>query len=1148
MHITRFTTLAFVFSLLTACGGGGGGGGGGGDEKKTNSPGSSVQSVTYVGEENLVALDSTNAMYFMSSAYSALALFRELSLGHFSNMPGYLMYKERGAIEEDVDYIPCESGKYSVKSSGDNKRSVIFDHCSIQGMTLTGKLELDKDPELEELDESSMQVDVLGIEIETEYEKYRVSGFANHVVGGFTTELAIYASSVNEYFALKNVELSDTALSGQFYIGGYGYVNLGYEAPSLSLSGADDTRVDAELDDPIDREVTSALMSLHSDQNTAPFRILVGELFNWPHLEKYFSQIKSEFDVERKETLLLAFSDVVGEVKDFFETNMEWVDGAYRCTPDWLGDSSEVSIASQCVENFNLEVWLGTGVREATLSATVAVMPLAADVEPVPQQHLLEGEELNVQLNILNLEEDGPYDISISSAPEGVFVTPEGLLYGKPAFLLPSDEPVEFSIEVSVDNRKETTVLVNVLSDPEVYQKQELTGETVVLSAGFPWALINGEQQYARLAQINEQYYIDSILNKEIQRSRLDIDLSALGKIYKTWWRDLNGDGVKELIVGLAQGVVILNLNESTIVASHALPISENSRALYLSDFTYVSTPHVVLKDESVDGVFYVLNIQDGSISTIERDATFKALGDLTEKNSVELIFSDGAVLGLDGEQKLTLEPFSISEGVFVTDLYGNGRRQLVRKHIGAAFGGVDLEIKVQDLESNAEPINHILSPIIGDGMLWYPTLAMVDVMGDSALEVVLYDSRMYTRELQVYSFISGSLTKVRTLDMGTIATERLTVLSEGGRPSDFRGLVMEADRREFLFDYENDRYIPLIPEKETFSRNGETKMFRNDDGYSLFSNYDRIKLDEMGNVESIGDYWSTRYDGPSGLYYTNSGQHVWVNEFFIDYTKISDTGARRNEREWYHSIKDVISGENLAIQEGELNGHILVGDYNGNLIPDFFTLYNCVLMYRDLGVANQTVECRDGLDLIFRNEQKLSDLDHDGVQDLVMLGSDMYGGMSLRAYEYRNGGSQLVFEYVDKEFFGATNNMMMSFQNVDADSEKELIVVRPQGSSTWFYVFEGYELVSRFSVPLKVTNIPEFLEASTRNSMVVIAEAESEMRLYELSPSSGRMIWKSDVLEGDASYLNYFNLRIGPDQYKNVLSTEGKFTLYQTN
>lgn len=1152
MEFCRIGLICIALLAVASCGGGGGGGG---DQSSQHQAGSGYERIDYSGSAEFSEINAGNAMSFMVLAYDSLDLFLDLVFYDEYNPPDFPRSANNDI--EDYDGEECESGSVDVventSETSDEIATIEIRDCLIDGVVASGFIRYSVDKTRSLNDQYAVITDVVRLELSSAELSVVLSGTVSSLFEGFWGDLTIYIESEDRSYEIRNVTGNSALMSGVLLVDGEGYVDVVYDNQRLTLNGNNDSSSVAEFVKNSRGVFESVNVALYPDVSISSFELSVEEFYDWRYLSSYFSVSQNSFNVDRLDVVEVVYRDVFSEIKNFLDVSSVVTSENYACDPEWTSSNTGFTFAAPCVEEFSISTSVRTNDDVLDISIGINVESLQAEVDPIPEQYLVGGELLNIALSINNAVDDGPFGYEISHAPEGIHVNSDGVIYGNPKLMLPSSGASRFSVEVAVKNSKQVLVGFDVRLEQQPYQAETLVGNGRFMSVReFGWSSVDGGSKLASLTIGDGQAYIATIQNGRNSIAPLDSGQLAMELVIGAWWKDVDGNGTDELVLGFDNELVVFSVNTGQVVSRFALSISDGGAAEYLTAFQYFETPHLVFKDSNRVNTYYVLNVLTGVSSTIEYAEDFVALGEFTQDGSAELLFSDGAVLGLSGEELLRVSALSEDEDAFVGDIFGNSKRYLVRGRFGyRQVVGAEFEFSVQDLGAFSEPEVITVNLSAPDDLSWYAYFQFMNLDEDPGLELVVNDPLMRFGNLNVFLFRNGIAEVATLIDLKQIATTRTSVANITGETG-VGGLVLRADNKDFLVDFPTGSYEALITEVAEFSTNGASRLFKEADGYSLFLDKERLRFNNLGQVRSMERYAVSNVSVSllESLSQESNGQYLWVDSYYIDYWRMAEEGRLIYERESYVSVRDLLSGENLSTIEEDFSGRPVIGNYNANIEPDFFSVDRCINFYPDLGLSKQLVDCIDlsdnASDFVYRNKELLADLDGDGAVDFVTLGVGLYGYLSISAYEATESSTELAFEYRGDEMYPTeTYGLLASMQDIDGDDEQELVVARPIGDSTNIYIFDGYGLTRNFKVPMRAIKLPEFVEAESRRSIALVAQQYGVTQLYELSPTSGDVIWQSDPIEGDSYFVNFFRLNTGPDAFVSVLSTEGKVTIY---
>lgn len=454
-----------MFSLLVVACGGGGGGGGSGQVVNANA---GPQQVTYSGVAHQAAVTQKNAVRFASNAYSLLDLM--LTLADFQNgqRPWFLDYE----YVDDIGSGECASGDVVVRednsSASAQATQVLFRGCVIDGVRFDGQI----DYRTEELLEA-MSISYLSVE-DVE-EKLELQGSLELSLDGESRYAGkLIANSRRQQRSFKIEELTmqggmSATLAGRFYDSAEGWVGLGLDdsKKELGFLGSDATRLrvipDVELYGlgyakvkGFDLELVNAALFAF------PLRgqMSVEDFMEWPYLKNDAPAVVGDgvLSVDRLAKLTFDGSDYFQDSHDLLSFRFSEINDGDLCpTQQRLADFDQVEFQFKCKGEKKLVVVVSDGQNEIRQVIDIDVLPLAAELAPVADQSLTEGQSLFVPVIAGNKSEDGPFVFSIVRGPSGISVSADGVVQGEPKPFL-AEGATRFKVTVQADNGKKSNI------------------------------------------------------------------------------------------------------------------------------------------------------------------------------------------------------------------------------------------------------------------------------------------------------------------------------------------------------------------------------------------------------------------------------------------------------------------------------------------------------------------------------------------------------------------------------------------------------------------------------------------------------------------------------------------------------------------
>lgn len=1130
--ILKIVQVACV-CLLSACGGGGGGGGG--NEAGDGSGSSNVtnpKQVSYSGQVNQAPLNQANGMRMASNAYSLLDLVVMLTNLGGAPAPWFL-----GVDETPIeDMEECTQGEMLTREQGSDI-TVQFRQCVIDDVTFDGELTFRLDVNNPTNDRHTMLIPYLSIE--EAGEKFELSGEVDFEFGNttiYTGELVARSLRQQRTFRLSNLVLQgidNVQVAGQFFDSMDGFVSLAMEqtGKQLALTGANSSRVAIEvLASPYSPNLTYQTPVSVELQNTdllfpVQAQLKLEQLIEWPYLanEPPASSSESSASVDRLAVLQLSGGHYLSDPLDLVNYNYELQTSGFgeECAVDEEQTTSgQIHYQFNCWGQYQLTITAFDGVHEVARTIPIDVLALPAELDPIDDVQMMQGQSLSIPLSVRNLSEDGPFSYSVVQGPSGLSVSPEGFLQGEPTPMI-REASSTFNVTVQADNGRQSLVTFSI-------RYQSTPGDAYLVPARVQyctsgWLSSNQAGRLMRTCPANGSHVVEHIENNRVVTAYAAPSPYSSMALVATDLLDVNRDGTAEIILIYKDRAVIIDSESYQFLEEvvYSTAFSTQSVVSFIQQSGRHRQPVALL---TTGTHLHLINLANGSVTRIQSTAEVMLFGDIDRDQNVEIVLADGVVLEPIAGTAWQLQPAVNFEKFLLQDVDGDGADDLVRmvdnSHSGLG-GAVSFRIAF-GADRSALQSFQIDAPE-GNNDDWSPRIAFVYVDGSPEARLVVRKS--YSRDVYVYRWEEVGFALVDSVTLPDVFADfdGLEVYSHPeGR------LMFSANNRMFVKSADSSEFLALEDQRSGLLPADQAGFFAEPDGshtlfISRYSQKQQIKLDGVGGIQS--EHLLSTSAGFGASYITrHDGNYVAAAPYSRSLTVIGDDDRRETTRHYYYGLFDVLS--NTAVQEVEvpamLEGNITSADIDSDGVLDLFvpriSVSNCSGWYvAGNPTQRQNLVCSGGLSGALVADIKAIDLDGDGISEVIHLNRLLLGGFDLQVYRLSAGRLQNWFSLTRADY-GSLVTPVMGIQDVDADGVLEIVVAEKGASSTRISVLEPTGARREFTVPILLDVVPDLNYRRFNAAIVAIQntdDAFKSTRFFEIGAVDGNIVWASQPYQG---------------------------------
>lgn len=466
-HSAAVAGLVLCALVINGCDGG------------NSSPHTSVVVVEYTGSQNLATLDRSNAMLFMHALLGGADAIITLGTSpapyeYTSHFPSFyhVSYDDEEPVGES-----CDSGTINVRDTRSSRHAsgtveMEFRNCQMSGETFNGQLVVRFESEF-----STLEVSVNNLVLSDSIDTVAYNGViqVSEDKGIRTEEFIATSSALNESLKFTNFRARNRQMEGRVYLGKHGYVEFSEDrlASQIYVSGDSSSSLtldyrrslsmgshltgkifDITLQQPAEDTIIEFLTTAHIDDIQAwPFTINQAPVL----------VIEEEYQIGRDQNLTLDASKSFDPEKDFLKFRWTVSETPASCHASVTPTSKKIAtFRTSCHGKFSVTLIADDGISApANKKIAINVLPLAAEFEPVQNLILDDEEALDIPLIITNSATDGPFDLKVAYGPEGIRISEDGRLIGRPVPFI-NDDQQKFTIGVEANNGKVSTLELQV--------------------------------------------------------------------------------------------------------------------------------------------------------------------------------------------------------------------------------------------------------------------------------------------------------------------------------------------------------------------------------------------------------------------------------------------------------------------------------------------------------------------------------------------------------------------------------------------------------------------------------------------------------------------------------------------------------------
>ena len=1158
MKNTRWLVLGLAVALLSACGGGGGGTGNGGNGSgSAGNPNASSFAIPYSGLTSQALLTQKNAMSISSNLYALLDIAVTIS---GTPAPWYLPPNSTASSQgSDV----CTSGTIDVHSSTPNQNSqidkVVFHACQMDGVTFDGGYT----QELDVSQNGATQTQTTTIDSVSVSDGSDIQQFSGSITfnsknlespapnGNYIISLVVKSKTLGRTFKLDNVAMDVVAssLAGRFYDSQEGFVDLSAEdgGPHLYLNGANHSMIALK---PLHQNgvgVDHMVVDLSSPE-ISPFGIdasmTIDQFENWSFEPNNPPEIISSPDEQtvRLDPLIVNVGGNFSDPTDLLSYDYQIVSSPSNCGSNVQVQAlDQIQATFDCYGQYTLAVTAFDGFHQTKQELKVTVLPRPAEFIPIPTQESDAGQNLLVPVAFSNASEDGPFDVSLLAAPDGVQVTPDGNISGEPSPLL-QEGTTQFSIALKADH-----VQSSQTSFTWTYNgvKKVPTMQLAHVQSGCysTWVTVGEFDHPVRLCLSDASLYIEGLVNGELQTDVVWLRPPWNQTLRGLLWADVTGDGNADVIAIAGQTLYVLNPITQQVVREISLPFQPGTFEFRGSnvDARAVNSARLIVHVYT-DNTYYLVDLQSGEVSPYSVPEGIRLYDDITGSGQKDLLLSSGKIVDLNGNpegQIYTPDPYEL---FFLCDVDGDGESELVGSITDDFQVSYEPRVRVVKPGDLSHYQEFSISSPLPQGQAWTPHLDFADVDGQPGAEVIAHQQGQHM--IYVYKLQNGGFNLIGSIALPSSLYDDDKAIPLQGLGNGKSYLKQSNSFGPYMLDWQSQAFSTVIDHRQPLSLSDQTthRFFRESTGdvtafIADIHTLQQLSFDSQGKLKSVTTTNAIANPDANNVVRAQVAGNGNNQYYYLQFLSPST-----------YALYNVATGAldtTINLQSSTQTSYAL-RDVNGDGQLDLITSDDagCIAWYR-VGheLAQQPSICAPTEGTV--QALKAVDMDGDGINEILRL-SAWVNGFELQVFKTGAGGLELskTFRMYDNDVNGKAD---LALQNVDGDAGVEA-VVSVAGAN--LYEFKPTGLLRKIRVNA-VFSLPDFTTSQPAHALIAVgsvpgtaAGAGGRFRMMEISPITGTIIWSSLAYPGDlnASGLYWLNNQVDGRGYI-AISTDGLLT-----
>lgn len=1100
-------------------------------------------------------LTQKNAMRMASNAYSLLDLVVTLADIDYVEQPWFLSSlddMEGGGQEEE-----CSSGTMTTKtesvSASSQKVLLTLQDCVLDGVLFKGSIQYTLDYAATGADDRTDLLETYFIEyllIQDEQEKMELSGdiiYSARKNHQYTGNLTAKLDQQDRIIKLDNLDMvagKPTKLSVKFYDSKEGYVDVALAEynSQIVLSGAQTlmTLIPKVYDmanlSGFVHEFALGLDSIVPYALPLFANLTLEAFIEWPYRENLPPVMADvmPLEVTRLDELHIDAGEYFSDATDFLSYTVSLSNATPSCSMDQQkSDFENFTVQFQCRGDQTLSLKVNDGLHEREQILPVRVLPRLAEVYEIDDQILDEVATLNVPIVIQNEDEDGPFALSLFSAPAGLSISNDGYIRGRPKTWLKEDN-ASFSIGLVADNGRAATTdfHLDVASEPS---DVDFVPAETVSRCSQPWTQLSRYETPVRSCFSQTSVFIESIDGGQVATVWGQPFSFGNGALWFQLWFDVDANGLEDLVLGVGDKIVVIDPAGNRLIKTIPLPINLLGTRLLPGDVAGNKLGHrELLLYQAANNRYFQIDVVSGIVQTLVIPAKVAAFGRVDGNDEPDLILENGEVRALSGSILGHTQPAMPYEKFLLTDIDGDAQRELVR-YVVDVYGRLDSPVlNVTELGNlSAQQAYSLLNPS-GPGTAWHPTIGFANLDGVPGVELFAHVENQ--ADLYLFKLSGANLALVKTVTLpDALVSGRDVPLAElaDDISATYWGLP-------YLLSYGSGVISPAVDNRQTLKTGGTSKLFpAAGDNFLLFladhNSVQKIELDANGQIVGLSTAdVGAEIDATSIQFFDANGDGN--KEYVAAY---SDSTSR-------YRVINVSTGVVLrsVALAAPITGPVRLVDIDHTggleLVAANAADNRCLAVYRvGQSTPYQILHCGSQLYAHKTMAQlKVQDLDGNGYPELMDVEYSTAGNtVTLSIYEQGAGTVTRTLEFVQSAS-ESVSAPVLSVQDFNGDSQLDVAISYSKyRGKTLFYFNKQGQLgrVDMASSPI----IPDVLVPKQNASILGFEDIGSSTRLQEIELRTGSVIWSSKRYVGRPSASSLHVLGSNPYQNTKLIVTD---------
>lgn len=613
-------------------------------------------------------MDRQNSLAFFSAFYSAFVPIHHLSnlidpeAEYYYSHP--LLLYHVGYSENLFDEDECFSGRIQAQEANREERGqllrITFNRCEVhygilgsaffdgtivyRGETNSGEVVI--------------RFDNLSIETDLDTLTYKGAVTQNGSRSLSADELLI-SSSQAKGIRLTDFSMQFDSISGYLSLEDEGWVSISYEEhmKELQLMGARDSTLTGIHDSfhtmneegdfqPLittyEMELITPFENTHTSFNS---NILLPQILFWPYVDNMPPTIKEDEAIPaiRQQPILLTadrFSDPEG---DFISVEWSIARQPADCLAE-LADTPEGTVLlPPCHGDLQLQALVSDGINpQAEFSIEVNVAAQFAQIE-LPEVIEIGNNDIDIQIEASNHDADGPFAYVLAYAPQGVSLSEEGRLTGRPqAFAQTTSQT--FKIGVQQAGEPDTLKEIEITMSDEGPEVAWLPSADACNADNQVWNDINGNGLPEIACLHGGSYFIWEKGGPTIRFSHAETKMSGERLLNITQF-DLTDNGLDEIILRFETHIVILDGPTKTEIRRVAIKTESIDLQGSRLDARLASVLGIYLGVNRHTNERYLYDFHSDSFNTLPSTANWPYLREVFNDSMGTFGWTDGGTL-----------------------------------------------------------------------------------------------------------------------------------------------------------------------------------------------------------------------------------------------------------------------------------------------------------------------------------------------------------------------------------------------------------------------------------------------------------------------------------------------------------------------